>query len=421
MRTSPSRDNAMHSPVTVPPSRSSRGIRIGLRPRWLARGAVGVALASALLVGASLPTHRGAATIDYVTAPVERGDVHRTVTATGMVNPVETVQIGTYVSGLIQSLSCDYNTKVEKGQACAKIDARTYEAAVEQARAALASAKAQLAKDRANLEYLQRAYQRSETLAKRRVVSEEATDNARNAYRQAQAQVALDEAAIALRQAALKTAQVNLDYTDIVSPVDGTVVSRNVAVGQTVAASFQTPTLFVIATDLTRMQVDANVSESDIGLVHKGQKASFTVEAFPDRRFEGTVTQVRQAPISVQNVISYDVVIEVANPELLLKPGMTAMTNVVVGERHGVLRVSEQALRFAPAGVTGTGGQPADSKRAQVWMQRDGRLAAVAVEPGLRGGGYVEVRSGELREGDEVVTARANAEATTSAPPRPAS
>jgi HlyD family secretion protein len=237
------------------------------------------------------------------------------------------------------------------------------------------------------------------------VVAQDAIENALNVYRQAQAQVEFDEAAIRQREAELKTARVNLDYTDIISPVDGTVVSRSVAIGQTVAASFQTPTLFLIATDLTRMQVDATVTEAAIGEIREGQKATFTVEAFPDRTFTGTVTQVRQAPVSVQNVISYDVVVEAANPELLLKPGMTATTHIVVAERPDVVRVPEQALRFAPGG---SARQDADARdKGQVWVLRDGALAQVPVSLGLRDETHVEVTSGDLRSGDRIVTARA--------------
>ena len=182
-------------------------------------------------------------------------------------------------------------------------------------------------------------------------ISRDAFDNAKSNYEQAQAQIAFDEATIQQRQAALDAAQVNLDYTDIVSPVDGTVVSRNVTMGQTVAASFQTPTLFLIATDLTKMEVDTNVSESDIGGIKVGNKATFTVDAFPKRTFEGTVSQVRQSPQTVQNVVTYDVVVSVDNSDLALMPGMTAASRIVVDQRNDVIRVPNQALRYKPRGL----------------------------------------------------------------------
>ena len=376
-----------------------------VRRPWRRRYAMALGLLAMLVAGAILWTRHGAAPQNYVTAPIGRGDVTRITTASGMVNPVETVQIGSYVSGRIQDLLCDYNSRVTKGQSCAKIDPRGYEAAVEQAAAAVSTAQAQRGKDQANLAYVKASYERNLALSNRGVVAQDAIENALNVYRQAQAQVEFDEAAIRQREAELKTARVNLDYTDIISPVDGTVVSRSVAIGQTVAASFQTPTLFLIATDLTRMQVDATVTEAAIGEVHEGQKVTFTVEAFPDRTFTGTVTQVRQAPISVQNVISYDVVVEAANPELLLKPGMTATTHIVVAERPDVVRVPEQALRFAPGGLAR---QDADARdKGEVWVLRDGALAQVPVTIGLRDEANVEVTSGDLRSGDRIVTARA--------------
>lgn len=249
------------------------------------------------------------------------------------------------MSGAIQELLCDYNTPVRKGQLCAKIDPRPYQTVVDQDKADLAAAKAQLGKDEASLAYTKLTYDRTQTLLQRALVTQDALDSAKSAYGQAQSQVEVDKAAIVQRDAALSAAAVNLDYTNIVSPVNGTVVSRNVTIGQTVAASFQTPTLFLIATDLTKMQVDTNVSESDIGGVREGHAATFTVEAFPDHTFTGEVTQVRQAPQTVQNVVTYDVVVSAPNPDLLLKPGMTATIQVVVDSHDDVVRVPDQALR----------------------------------------------------------------------------
>jgi HlyD family secretion protein len=267
------------------------------------------------------------APVHYVTQPIARGAIVRAVTATGTVNPVLTIIVGSYVSGVIQQLSCDFNTKVTQGQVCAKIDPRPYQTIVDQDKANLANAKAQLVKDMAGLAYATLTNQRYTTLLKEDSASRDAADSAKNGYDQAVAQIELDQASIAQRQAVLEAAQVNLDYANITSPVDGTVVSRNVTMGQTVAASFQTPTLFLIATDLTKMQVDTNVSESDIGAIQQGNSASFTGEAFSNRPFNGTVTQIRQAPQTVQNVVTYDVVVSVDNTDLALKPGMTATTS----------------------------------------------------------------------------------------------
>ena len=343
------------------------------------------------------------ASVRYTTTPVTKGDVTRYVIATGNVNPVVTVQVGTYVSGPIQAIYCDYNTKVKAGQLCAKIDPKTYEVAVDQAKANLASAQAQLAKDQASLAYAKTNYERDAGLLKRGIVSQDTVDSEKSAYNQAAAQVKLDEATILQRKAALEGAQVNLAYTDIVSPVDGTVVSRNVNVGQTVAASFQTPTLFLIAQDLTKMQVDTNVSESDIGGVHTGQRATFTVDAYPDKVFEGTVSQVRTAPITVQNVVTYDAVISVDNPQLLLYPGMTANARIITEERKDVMEVPLKALQFAPHGlsVSTAGAQPQSN---QVWVLREGKPAAIPVTLGLKGASNAEITGGDVKVGDQVIT-----------------
>ena len=213
-------------------------------------------------------------------------------------------------------------------------------------------------------------------------------------YDQALAQITFDEATIQQRQAMLDAAQVNLDYTNIMSPVDGTVVSRNVTMGQTVAASFQTPTLFLIATDLTKMQVDANVSESDIGGIKEGNKATFTVDAYSKRLFEGTVTQVRQSPQTVQNVVTYDVVVSVDNSDLALKPGLTAATRIIIDQRDDVLRVPNQTLRYIPAGTA-----IRESDQARVWVLRGGKPVAVQVTTGLDDDNFTEIVKGELKRG----------------------
>ena len=226
----------------------------------------------------------------------------------------------------------------------------------------------------------------------------------------------------ALHEAQLATAQVNLDYTNIVSPVDGTVVSRNVTMGQTVAASFQTPTLFLIATDLTKMQVDTNVSESDIGGVDEGNKATFTVDAFPKRTFDGIVSQVRQSPQTVQNVVTYDVVINVDNSDLALKPGMTAATRTIIDQRNDVIRVPNQALRYSPGGAPVAANVPAgrNAAQAQVWVLRDEQPVAIPVVAGLDDDSYTEIVKGELKPDDRVIVAEQRAaDGAQSSIPRP--
>jgi HlyD family secretion protein len=348
-----------------------------------------------------------AAEPQYVTAPVTTGDIVRAIVTTGAVNPVVTVEVGSYVSGTIQSLYCDYNTEVKAGQLCAKIDPRPFQVVVDQATANLQSAKAQLDKDQASLAYATVNYERDRKLQKQGIVSQDTLDSDKSAFDQGRAQVELDQAAIAQRAAELHAAQVNLDYTDIVSPVDGTVVLRNVNVGQTVAASFQTPTLFLIAQDLTKMQVDTNVSESDVGGAKVGEKACFTVEAYPDETFCGQVYQVRRAPITVQNVVTYDVVVSVDNPDLKLLPGMTANTRIITDERDKVVRVPVQALKFSPGGFSGKGRTAASATKTggstRVWVLRNGKPARVPITVGLDDGTYAEVVHGDLKPGDQVV------------------
>ncbi len=380
---------------------------------WL----IGLAVLLVGLAGAAAwwATHREAP-VHYATVPVTRGAVMRTVTATGTVNPVLTIIVGTYVSGVIQQLYCDYNTQVKQGQICAKIDPRPYQVVVDQDKANVDVAKAQLAKDKASLVYAQVNYQRNAKLAERQFVSQDVADNAKSAYEQAEAQVALDEATIEQRQAELDAANVNLDYTNIVSPVDGTVVSRNVTMGQTVAATFQTPTLFLIATDLTKMEVDTNVSESDIGNAREGNKASFTVDAFPRRVFQGSVVQVRQSPQTVQNVVTYDVVVGVDNTDLALMPGMTASTQIIADQRADVVRVPDQALRYTPGGpgtAAGETGQP------HLWLLRDGRAVLVRVTLGLDDDSFTEIVSGDVKPGDQAIVSEQRGAADSAAAPLP--
>src|SRR5712691_3895853 len=269
--------------------------------------ALGLAVLLGIYLVAARARHDGGGS-SYVTTPVERGPITAHVTATGSVNPVKTVQVGTYVSGPIQNILVDFNSPVQRGQLLAKIDPRPFQVKVDGADADLGNARAKLDKDRADLELKRVTLQRTRALRSPGIVAESVLDVAVSNERQARAQLALDEAEIASAEAKLREAQVSLAYTDIVSPVDGVVVSRNVDVGQTVAATFQTPTLFQVAEDLTKMQVQASVSESDIGPVAPGQDVSFSVDAYPGTTFVGRVTQVRNAPVTVQNVVTYDVV-----------------------------------------------------------------------------------------------------------------
>lgn len=361
--------------------------------------------------------HRQPDRSPYITAEVTRGPVVRAITTTGAVDPVITVIVGAYVSGTIQSCSCDYNTQVKAGQLCAKIDPRPYQVIVDQTTANLATAQAQLHKDEAGLAYAKINYERDFGLHQHNVVSQDTVDSDKSVRDQAEAQVKLDEATIAQRAAELHAAQVNLDYTNIISPVDGTVVARNITIGQTVAASFQTPTLFLIAQDLTKMQVDTNVSESDVGAAKVGQKASFTVEAFPNRTFHGQVAQVREAPITVQNVVTYDVVVSVNNADLALLPGLTANTRIITDERDNVVRVPLQALRFSPQGLGYSGDRDDAEAGPRVWALHEGTLQKIPVTIGLSDGSFAEVLDGDLKSGDRVVVDEVAREGQTSKGP----
>ena len=396
-----SRSNGARQPRnSLPTHGNSRLLRPWLIAIILLAATIGVALGW-------WQSHRETS-VGYVTSEVSTGSVTKVVTATGTVNPELTIIVGSYVSGVIKDVYCDYNTQVRTGQVCAKIDPRPYQTAVDQARANLDIAKAQLLKNQASLTYAKATFDRHATLVKTNAVSADAYDNAKSAFEQAQAQVAYDSASIEQHRAALDAAQVNLGYTDIASPVDGTVVSRNITIGQTVAASFQTPTLFLIASDLTRMQVDTNVSEGDIGGVEPNDKALFSVDAFPNRIFEGKVRQIRQSPQTVQNVVTYDVVVSINNPDLALKPGMTASVRVVIDQRTDVLRVPSQALRYAPSNAS----RP-DPAHPKVWVLRGGSLAAIDVKVGLNDDDFVEVMGGDIKPGDQVIVAERGAAVAT--------
>ena len=379
----------------------------------------------------------------FKTAPVTRGNLRATVTATGTLNAVTTVLVGTQVSGTIKQIHADFNSSVKKGQLIAEIDPATFQAQVEQQRANLMASKANVAKAKTALADAERTMQRNKELFAKNFIARSDLDTAETNFDSSRAQVSVNEAQVAQTEAALKTSEINLHYTKIVSPVDGVVVSRNVDVGQTVAASFQTPTLFTIAQDLTKMQVDTNVDEADIGRVAFGQDVEFSVDAYPDRTFKGTVSQVRIAPITVQNVVTYDVVIKVDNDELKLKPGMTANVSIIVASKTGVLKISNAALRFKPSekdlGKSGTdqaakeGGRPggapgkgtgrpggspqvegggqggqldgrsAGQRSYAVWIAEGGKPKRVPVATGITDGAFTEVTSGDLREGQEVI------------------
>jgi HlyD family secretion protein len=340
----------------------------------------------------------GTRPLQYKTVAVDCGPITAIVTATGTVNPVISVQVGSQVSGKIAKLFADFNSVVTQGQILAQIDQPPFQARVSQARAAVKSTKGNLAKAKNMAAQRKRERDRMAILRPQAFVSQADLDLAETTYRDAEANVEVTQAQLDQAEATLASAELDLGYTTIYSPVNGIVVSRNVDVGQTVAATFQTPTLFVIAQDLTQMQVDANVSEADIGGVVEGKSANFRVDAYPKQFFEGIVTQVRNAPISIQNVVTYDVVITVDNRELKLKPGMTANVTIVKAKKENPLRVPNGALRFRMPNV------PIDKKSTRVWLQdQENQPHQVNVTTGIADSLFTEVIEGPLKDGDRVV------------------
>ncbi|HLG21968.1 MAG TPA: efflux RND transporter periplasmic adaptor subunit [Candidatus Manganitrophaceae bacterium] len=350
---------------------------------------------------------------EHRTAAVERGDITASVSATGKVNAVVTVQVGSQVSGTIQRLFADFNSRVKKGEVIAQIDPAILKVQVEQAKAKLANDEANTDKARVVLSDATRNLRRMEALLSRNFISQSDKDAAQTAADSAVAGLRAAETQVEQGRAALKLAETNLRYTTIVSPVDGIVISRNVDVGQTVAASLQAPTLFTIAQDLTEMQVDTSVDEADIGNVHVGQEAEFTVDAYPDSPFAGRVHDIYNQPITVQNVVTYDAIIRVKNPDLKLKPGMTANVRIKIGFKDNVLKLPNVALRYRPdkGGGPSTpvkqGGTPhlqAKAHEREVWVLREGKEVSVSVALGLSDGSFTEVISGDLKPEDQVIT-----------------
>mgnify|MGYP000865423690 CR=1 FL=1 len=370
-----------------------------------------------LLIGAFFFFRNGEKQPGYRTETVSRGDIRATVTATGTVNALVTVLVGTQVSGTIKTLYVDFNSPVKKDQILAQIDPATFQAQVDQARANLSAARANVEKAQAALLDAQRTLDRNKTLYQKNYIAKSELDTAETNEQAARAQVSAAKAQVQQTKASLDYAENNLRYTRIVSPVDGIVISRNVDVGQTVAASFQTPTLFNIAQDLTKMQIDTNVDEADIGKIRVDQPVEFTVDAYPDDTFVGKVFVIRNAPITVQNVVTYDVVVKVENPDLKLKPGMTANVSIILEKKERVLRVPNAALRFKPAGkeenlrrLKGTG----------LWMLKDGEPERIEVKTGISDGSYTELVSGEVREGAAVIVESTNnGKKNAKAPPMP--
>jgi HlyD family secretion protein len=352
----------------------------------------------------------------YQTATVTRGPITQLVTATGTLNPVVNVQVGSQVSGNIQKLFADFNSQVKAGQTVAQIDPALFQAAVTQAEGDLATSQAAFELAKLNAA-------RTQELFTKKNSSQQDLDSATAALHQA-------EGNVKIKQGALDKAKADLDHCTITSPIDGVVISRNVDVGQTVAASLQAPVIFAIANDLTKMQIDSNVAEADIGAVSVDQDVDFTVDAFPTRTFHGKVVQVRNAPITVQNVVTYDTVIGVSNPDLKLKPGMTANVSIIIAHKDNVLQLKNAALRFRPPEAAASaqprstsspnGQRPTAARERKpdrtVYVLSYGRPKPVQIKTGISDGIVTEVTEG-LKEGDRVVTAELSSPSASSSPP----
>lgn len=340
--------------------------------------------------------------IKFQTEKITTGDIRSMVTATGTVNPVKTILVGTQVSGTISKILVDYNSMVRKGQLLAQIDPAILKAQVQQAQANVRSAKANMDKAKASYEDAKRNMERNKALLAKNLIAISDLDTSETNFTSAQAQWNASKAQVEQAQAALKLAETNLQYTNILSPVNGMVISKNVDIGQTVAASFQTPTLFTIAEDLTRMQIDTSVDEADIGNIQGDLAVEFTVDAYPDKTFQGKVAEVRNAPITVQNVVTYDVIVKVDNLELKLKPGMTANVSIITAIREGILKVPNAALRLK---MSDKNKASQTRKNPSLWVMEKGKPREIKIITGISDGSFTEVRGDKLREGMDVIIA----------------
>lgn len=361
---------------------------------------IAAALVIAVLGAAFFYLKSSGSAVQYTTQKPLRCDIRETVSATGTVNAVTTVLVGTQVSGTIRKLYADYNSMVKEGQILALIDPASFEAQVAQSSANLLLAEANLEKAKIALRDTHTNFERNKILFEKNFVSKSDLDTSETAYLSAAAQIKASEAQVAQARASLQLAQTNLRYTKILSPVNGTVISRSVDVGQTVAASFQTPTLFTIAQDLTQMQIDASIDEADIGRIKAGGPVAFTVDAYPEMTFKGNVSEIRNAPTTVQNVVTYSVIVKVDNPELKLKPGMTTSLSFIVADKNNVLCIPNAALRvkisdpkIAAAAPKGTG----------VWVLKNKKPGRVFLTTGISDNRNTEVISGDISEHAEII------------------
>lgn len=338
----------------------------------------------------------------YKTQKIENGDIMESITASGTINPLSTVSVGSQASGRIAEIYVDYNSVVKKGQLLALIDQENAKATVQQREAALDIAKAQVAVEENNIKYYKKALNRISKLNASKYSTEKDLEAAERDYDNSVAQLALEQAQVKQAQASLNSAQTELSYTEIKAPVDGIVISKSVEVGQTVAASFETPEIFSVAEDLTKMQIEASVVEADIAKVKEGQQVRFTVDSYADDYFYGTVTQVRNEAITTSNVVTYTVVIGIDNTDLKLKPGMTANVEIITAEEKGVMLVPNQALRF----YIDDSDKAKRYKDRGVWIIKNGRPERVTVKIGVSDDDNTQILESSLKIGDEVIVSK---------------
>lgn len=335
---------------------------------------------------------------EFKTQKLTRGNITETITASGIINPISTVSIGTQVSGTISEIYVDYNSEVKKGQLLAQIDPDMFEATLAQRTAALEIAKAEVDVVKNDIVYYQKHLERIKKLKASNYSTDKELEAAQRDYDNAVVQLALREAQVKQADAAMQYAQTELNYTKIISPVDGIVISKSIEVGQTVAASFSTPELFSVAEDLTKMEIDTSVVEADISKVKEGQTVEFSVDSYPDVTFVGKVTQVRNEPITVSNVVTYSVIVEIDNRENKLKPGMTANVTIITNKKDDALIVPNQALRVAM-----TDNQATVYKDRGIWVMKNGKPERIGITLGISDDNNTEVFSDELHEGDEII------------------
>lgn len=348
----------------------------------------------------------------YKTARLSKGEITQKITASGIINPISTVNIGTQVSGTIAEILVDYNSPVKEGQLLAQIDPALFQATVDQRKAALDIAKAEVNVVENDIVYYKKHLDRIKKLNSSKYSTDKELETAQRDYDNAVVQKGLKQAQVLQAEAALSQAEIDLRYTKIISPVDGIVVSKEVEVGQTVAASFQTPTLFNVAEDLTKMQIEASVVEADIAKVKEGQTVEFSVDSFPDETFYGIVTQVRNNPITTSNVVTYEVIIEIDNRDLKIKPGMTANVEIITAQKDNVLLVPNKALRFY---VTDENGETKRYKDKGLWVLKNGKPERVVITTGVSDDDFTEVSGAGLAEGTEVIVEKKDEAAKSAA------